>query len=151
MRKTLRGRNSLGEVKLDALRFDELKQTFAVSAHVALHFAQCRQFLAFGLANVEHVNGAEADELLLWFAFVGRIVGLDVGRDFVLARPAVADHWRENENPFFPAFDEAAKRVPRANSGHIAVVGFLSGTQHHITEGETERRAERSRKEGGRA
>jgi hypothetical protein len=34
------------------LRFDELKQTFAESTHIALHFAQCRQFLAFGLANV---------------------------------------------------------------------------------------------------
>jgi hypothetical protein len=52
MRKTLCGRNPLGEVKLDALRFDELKQTFAVSAHIASHFAERRQFLAFSLANV---------------------------------------------------------------------------------------------------
>ena len=35
----------LGEAKLDALRFDELKQAFAESAHVALHFGQCREVL----------------------------------------------------------------------------------------------------------
>ena len=39
MRKTLRRSNSLGETKLDALRFDELEETFAVSAHVAVDFA----------------------------------------------------------------------------------------------------------------
>ncbi len=52
MRKTLRRCNALGKAKLDILRFDELKQTFAESTHIALHFAQCRQFLAFSLANV---------------------------------------------------------------------------------------------------
>ena len=52
MRKTLRGSNSLGETKLDVLRFDELEQAFAVSAHVAVDFGQCWKFLAFGLANV---------------------------------------------------------------------------------------------------
>ena len=52
MRETLRGSNSLGEAKLDALRFHELKQTFAVSAHVAIDFGQCREFLAFGLTDV---------------------------------------------------------------------------------------------------
>ena len=52
MRKTLRGSNSLGEAKLDALRFHELEQTFAVSAHVAIDFGQCWEFLAFGLTDV---------------------------------------------------------------------------------------------------
>ena len=52
MRETLRGGNSLGETKLDTLRFDELKQTFAVSAHVAIDFGQCWEFLAFGLTDV---------------------------------------------------------------------------------------------------
>ena len=52
MRKTLRGSNSLGEVKLDPLRFDELEQTVAVSAHVAIDFGQCWKFFAFGLADI---------------------------------------------------------------------------------------------------
>src|SRR3984957_10346892 len=38
IRETLRGSNSLGETKLDALRFHELEQTLAVSAHVAIDF-----------------------------------------------------------------------------------------------------------------
>ena len=52
MRKTLRGSNSLGEGNLDALRFYELEQPFAVSAHIAINFGQCWEFFAFGLANI---------------------------------------------------------------------------------------------------
>ena len=52
MRKTLRGSNSLREAKLDALRFHELEQTFAVSAHVAIDFGQCWEFFAFGLTDI---------------------------------------------------------------------------------------------------
>jgi hypothetical protein len=52
MRKTLRGGNSLGEADLDALRFHELEQTFAISAHVAIDFGQCWEFFAFGLTDV---------------------------------------------------------------------------------------------------
>lgn len=52
MRETLRGSNSLGEADLDALRFHELEQTFAVSAHVAIDFGQCGEFFAFGLADI---------------------------------------------------------------------------------------------------
>jgi len=33
------------------LGFDELKQTFAISAHVAVDFGQCWEFFAFGLAQ----------------------------------------------------------------------------------------------------
>jgi hypothetical protein len=52
MRETLRGSNSFGEAKLDALRFHELEQTFAVSAHIAIDFGQCWEFFAFGLSDV---------------------------------------------------------------------------------------------------
>jgi hypothetical protein len=34
------------------LRLDELKQAFAVSAHVAVDFGQCWEFFAFGLTDV---------------------------------------------------------------------------------------------------
>src|SRR5882762_1931213 len=60
MRKTLRGSNSLGEANLDALRFDELEQAFAVPAHVAIDFGQCWEFLAFGLADIENIDGPES-------------------------------------------------------------------------------------------
>ena len=50
IRKTLRGSNSLGETNLDALRFHELEQAFAVSAHVAIDFGQRWKFFAFGLS-----------------------------------------------------------------------------------------------------
>jgi hypothetical protein len=52
MRETLRGSDSLGEAKLDALRFHELEQAFAVSAHVAIDFGQCWESFAFGLTDV---------------------------------------------------------------------------------------------------
>ena len=52
MRKTFRGSNSLGEANLDALRFHELEQAFAVSAYVAIDFGQRRKVFAFGLCNV---------------------------------------------------------------------------------------------------
>ncbi len=50
--ETLGGSNSLGEAKLNALRFHELQQAFAVSAHVAIDFGQCWEFFAFGLTDV---------------------------------------------------------------------------------------------------
>ena len=52
IRETLGGSNSLGETKLDALRFHELEQAFAVSAHVAIDFGQRGEFFAFGLSDV---------------------------------------------------------------------------------------------------
>ena len=52
MREAFRGSNSLGETKLDALRFHELKKAFTVSAHVAVDFGQRWKLFAFGLSNV---------------------------------------------------------------------------------------------------
>jgi len=60
MRETLRGTNSLGEAKLDALRFHELEQAFAVSAHVAIDFGQCWELFAFSLTDVKNVDGPES-------------------------------------------------------------------------------------------
>jgi len=60
MRKTFCGSSSLGEAKLDALRFHELEQTFAVSAHVAIDFGERRKVFAVGLGNVENIDGPES-------------------------------------------------------------------------------------------
>src|SRR5258708_26785945 len=77
MRKTLRGSNSLGEAKLDALRFHELEQTFAVAAHVAIDFGQCGEFLAFGLVDIENIDGPESVQrpLTLGCCVFARLVG----------------------------------------------------------------------------
>jgi len=47
MREALRRSNSLGEAKLNALRFHELEPAFAVSAHAAIDFGQGWEFFAF--------------------------------------------------------------------------------------------------------
>ena len=60
MRKTLRGGNSFGEAKLDALRFYELEQAFAVSAHIGLNFDERGKVFALGLGDVEYVDGSES-------------------------------------------------------------------------------------------
>src|ERR1700686_93681 len=107
MRKTLRGSNSFGETNLDALRFHELEQAFAVSAHVAIDFGQGGQFLAFGLADIENVDGPESVQCPL--ALRGCVFTRLVGR--CILRASSSDHRGENENAFFSPFNEAAERV----------------------------------------
>src|SRR5260370_22884188 len=60
IRETFCGSDSFGETNLDALRFNELKQTFTVSAHVAIDFGQRGKVFAFGLADIENVDGPES-------------------------------------------------------------------------------------------
>src|SRR5207245_9503564 len=110
-----------------ALRLHVLEQPFAVSADFALYFGEGRQFLAFGLADIEYVHGTEPNELLFWFTLVRCVIGIDIGRDFVLARPTAADHRGKNENAFLPALNEAAKRVPSSDSGNVCGIRLLSG------------------------
>src|ERR1700735_3339798 len=115
MRKTLCGRNALGEVKLDALRFDEPKQTFAVSAHLAIDFGQCWEFFAFGLTDIENVNGPESVQRPLTFR--GCVFTRLVRRRIL--RASSSDHRGKNENTFFSPFNDAAKRVPCPKSGNV--------------------------------
>ena len=75
IRETLRGSNSLGETKLDTLRFHELEQSFAVSAHVAIDFGQCWEFFAFRLANVENIDGSESVQRPLTLSKVASSLG----------------------------------------------------------------------------
>src|ERR1700734_979502 len=102
MRETLRGSNSFGETNLDALRFHELKQTFAVSAHVAIDFGQCWEFFAFGLADIENIDGPESVQRPLTLR--GRVFTRLVGR--YIPRASFSDHRGENENTFFSPFNE---------------------------------------------
>src|SRR5579863_2514667 len=118
IRETLRGSNSLGETNLDALRFHELEQAFAVSAHVAIDFGQCWEFLAFGLSDVKNVDGPESVQrpLTLRGCLFTRLVGC-----YILGVSS-SDHRGENENAFFSPFNEAAKRVPSPKSGNVGSI-----------------------------
>src|ERR1019366_10272531 len=106
--------NSLGETKLDVLRFDELEKAFAVSAHVAVDFGQRGKLFAFGLSNVEHIHAPETVQRALSLLGVGILFRVLVFVAFV------ANHWGENENAFFATPDEAAKRSPSAVSGNVS-------------------------------
>jgi hypothetical protein len=100
IRETFCGSNSLGETNLDTLRFHELKQTFAVSAHVAIDFGQCWEFFAFGLADIENVDGPESVQRPLTLR--GCVFTRLVGR--YILRASSSDHRGENENAFFSPF-----------------------------------------------
>src|SRR5208282_4305007 len=130
IRETLRGSNSLGKVNLDTLRFDELEQAFAVSAHVAVDFGQCGEFFAFGLADIENVDGPESVQrsLTLRCCVFTRLVGR------YILRASSSDHRGENENAFFSPFNEAAKRVPCPKSGDVGGFGLLACDKHDVAE-----------------
>jgi hypothetical protein len=130
MRKTLRGSNSLGEAKLDALRFHELEQTFPISAHVAVDFGQCWEFLAFRLADVKNVDGPESIQRPLTLSCC--VFTSLVGR--YILRASSSNHWGENENAFFTTPDEAAKRSPSAVSGNVNSVWLLPRNEHDVAE-----------------
>src|ERR1700687_5731288 len=129
MRETLRGSNSLGEADLDALRFYELEQAFAVSAHVAIDFGQCWEFFAFGLTDIKNVDGPESIQgpLALGCCVFTRLVGR-----YIFA--SSSDHRGENENAFFSSFNEAAKRVPCTKSGNVGGIRLLACDEHDVAE-----------------
>src|SRR6202167_1243575 len=130
MRKTFRGSNSLGEAKLDALRFHELEQPFAVSAHVAIDFGQCGKVFAFGLTDIENVDGPESVQRPLTLG--GCVLTWLVGR--YVFRASSSDHRGENENALFSPFNEAAKRVPCPKSGNVGSIGLLACDRHDVAE-----------------
>src|ERR1700685_2374798 len=130
MRETLRGSNSLGETDLDTLRFDELEQAFAVSAHIAIDFGQSGKLFALRLGNIENIDGPESVQRPVTFGccVITRFVGC------CILRASSSDHRGENENPFFSPFNEAAKRVPCPKSGNIGSVGLLACYEHDVAE-----------------
>src|SRR5450631_3730209 len=91
IRKTLGGSNSLGNTKLDALRFDELEKALAVSSHVAVDFGQRGKLFAFGLSNIEHIHTPEAVQSAL------SLLGIGVLFRALFFIALVANHWGENE------------------------------------------------------
>src|ERR1700722_13801104 len=112
MRKTLRGSNSLGEANLDALRFHEVEQSFAVSAHI------------------ENIDGPESVQcpLTICCCVFTRLLGR------YILRASSSDHRGKNENAFFSPFNEAAKRVPCPKSGNVGSIGLLACDEHDVAE-----------------
>src|SRR5580692_2508803 len=130
IRETFCGSNSLGEAKLDALGFHKLEQTFAVSGHVAIDFGQRGKVFAFGLTDIENVDGPEPVQrpLTLRCCVLTRLVGR------YILHASSSDHRGENENAFFSPFNEAAKRVPCPKSGNVGSVGLLACDEHNVAE-----------------
>src|ERR1700678_915374 len=130
IRETFCGSNPFGETNLDALRFHELKQTFAVSAHVTIDFGQCWKVFALGLADIENVDGPETVQrpLPLSCCVLTRLVGR------YILRASSSDHRGENENAFFSSFNEAAKRVPCPKTGNVGSIGLLARDEHDVAE-----------------
>ena len=115
VRETLCGSNSLGEAKLDVLRFHELEQPFAVSAHVAVDFGQGGEFLAFGLADVENVDGPEPVQrgLAVFCCGITRLVGRS---SFVLRLPTIGARMKM---PFSP------RLTKRPSEFHVRIPATL--------------------------
>src|ERR1700721_4056575 len=126
IRETFCGSNSFGETNLDALRFHELKQAFAVSAHVAIDFGQRGKVFAFGLTDVEHIHAPETVQRALSLIRVGILLRLLS----LILFAFVTDHRSENENAFFATPDEAAKRCPSAESCNVRGIGLLPRNEH---------------------
>jgi hypothetical protein len=96
--KTLRGSNSFGKAELDALRFHELEQAFAVSAHIAIDFGQCWEFFTFGLTDVKNVDGPESVQRPL-ASVIASSLGSSVATSLVLRLPTIG---AKMKMPFSP-------------------------------------------------
>jgi len=70
------------------LRFHELEQPFAVSAHVAIDFAQCWNSLPFGLTDVKNVDGPESVQRPLTLGCC-ILTSSSVATSFVFRRPTI--------------------------------------------------------------
>ena len=117
-----------GVIQRDALGLHELDQPFAVAADIALHFGQSRKVFPVRLADVEDIHGPESVQRGLSF------LGIRVRFRILIFLALVADHRSENENTFFATPDEAAKRVPSAESCNVGGIGFLPRNQHDVAE-----------------
>src|ERR1700722_1751031 len=128
MRKTLRGSNLFGEAKLHTLRCHEVEKAFAVSAHVAIDFGQRGKVFAFGLGNVENIHGSESVQPDIAISLAALLACS------VLLFSFLADHRGKNEDTLFASFNEAAKRVPSAESCDVGGIRFLSSDEHDVAE-----------------
>jgi hypothetical protein len=59
------------------------------------------------------------------------LIGILGGGVFFLAA-LLADHGSQNEDAFFAALDEAAKRVPSSNPGDVSGLGLLACDEQDV-------------------
>ena len=120
IRETLCGSNSLGETKLDALRFHEFEQAFAVSAHVAIDFGQGGEFFAFGLADIENVDGPESVQRPLTLRCCV-FIGSSVATSFVLRLPTIGARMKM---PFSPRLTKRPSEFHVRSPATLVASGF---------------------------
>src|SRR5271165_5031003 len=99
----------LVEFQLDVLLCEECNHPVAVLADFAGDVVlKLRQILAFGLAEIEHVHGTEANQHGRWLRVLLLLC--------LVSLPAMADDRCENLNAFLAFLDESAKLVPCTNA-----------------------------------
>src|ERR1700735_3876664 len=98
-----------------------------ISAHISVDFGERGKIFAFGLGNVEHIHSPETVQpgLILFGVF-----GLCFAGPILTT---VADHWSQNENALSATPDEAAKRVPSADSGNVSRIRLLPRNEHNVS------------------
>src|ERR1017187_2670077 len=128
----------LVEFQLDVLLCEECNHPVAVLAHFAGDVVlKLRQVRAYGLAEVEDVDGTEANQHGRWLRVLLLLCRVSL--------PAMADDRRENLNTFLALLHKSAKLVPCANARYSGGGRALSGDLQNVPERirmETRHRAE---------
>src|SRR5260370_4261723 len=108
-----RGRDVLGEDKLNAMTINERNRTVVILSHVAIDFAHCGKIDSFGLLHVEDIGIAEANKdagVLLGDVFLGLLIGLALD----------ADDGSQNADALLSLFHAAAKLIPPIHPANSA-------------------------------
>src|SRR5260221_11435514 len=104
----------------NSLCIREAAETVAILAWVALHDSDLRQFLAIGLADIEHIGSSktcDGSRSLFPFFFVLRFATNDGSK---------------NQDALLALLHEAAKLIPGTEAGNITGLRLLRSDQQHI-------------------
>src|SRR5260370_12142485 len=98
----------------------EATETLAIFTRVALHDSDLRQFLAIGLAHIEHIGSPKSRD--------GR---RSVFMLFVVLRFSANDGCK-NQDALLALFHEAAQLIPGTKAGNITGFLLLRSDQQHV-------------------
>src|SRR5260370_8512053 len=98
----------------------EATETVAIFTRVALHDSDLRQFLAIGLAHIEHIGSPKSRD--------GR---RSVFMLFVVLRFSANDG-SKNQDALLALFHEAAQLIPGTKAGNITGLWLLRSDQQHV-------------------
>src|SRR5215469_30772 len=108
-------RDRAGVLDGNALGGCEPVETLSALSRITLHDADVRQFLANGLADIEHVCSMKSRDRNQ--AFTGALIGVRF----------TANDRSQDQDAFLTLLDEAAEFVPPAKARDMAGVGPLRG------------------------